>query len=324
MSLRTHAIMVVRDECDIIEECVEHIMSWATSLTILDTGSVDGTWEALGVLANADSRIDLMPRQSLFFEQRVRSMVFARARAKMRSGDWFVRADADEFYPVPPPEFIKEYARRTDGHVIRRAYDVQIRRSDLERFARYDETERAGFWKSLEYCIENDYHVEPRIFRYRNTMKWSSANNAPFHAGPPCSERIVIQHYQHRNPVQIIKRVALRTVLARMRRKIGDTSGSHWDDYSLDNIVVDDNDPRLLPLIEAVRDADRNAPRPVSRKKRIAYLPIARQLVDLTRPGYQGDTDFSEMPEDAERQISAEYANAEKRVRQMLDQMNLP
>src|ERR1044071_5132336 len=49
-------IMVVRDEGDIIGEVLAHVMSWADSLHVHDTGSSDGTWEVVREWAARERR----------------------------------------------------------------------------------------------------------------------------------------------------------------------------------------------------------------------------------------------------------------------------
>src|SRR5437762_68452 len=47
-----HALLPVRDEGDIIRQCLEHLLVWADSVYIFDTGSVDDTWEIAREIAS--------------------------------------------------------------------------------------------------------------------------------------------------------------------------------------------------------------------------------------------------------------------------------
>ncbi len=44
---RFHGLMVVRDEADIIDQTLAHLLSWIDTIFILDLGSSDGTWEII-------------------------------------------------------------------------------------------------------------------------------------------------------------------------------------------------------------------------------------------------------------------------------------
>jgi glycosyltransferase involved in cell wall biosynthesis len=45
--MKIHALSVVKNEVDIIEDTLRAAVSWADSIYVLDNGSHDGTWEAV-------------------------------------------------------------------------------------------------------------------------------------------------------------------------------------------------------------------------------------------------------------------------------------
>ena len=60
--MRFHALLPVRDEADIIGQCLRHLLTWADAVHVFDTGSVDDTWEIVGDLASRDERVRLLGR----------------------------------------------------------------------------------------------------------------------------------------------------------------------------------------------------------------------------------------------------------------------
>lgn len=80
------ACMIVRDEIDCLEACLDSIAPWVDEIAILDTGSVDGTWELVQVRAHVHAQV-------------VWTDHFADARNRaldLPTGDWVLVIDADE------------------------------------------------------------------------------------------------------------------------------------------------------------------------------------------------------------------------------------
>src|SRR5438034_1240452 len=99
------ALLPVRDEADIISQCLRNTLNWADSVYVFDTGSVDNTWEVVQEFGARENRVIPMSKKPVFFsETRLRSYMFHHARKEMRDGDWFLRVDADEFHQIPPQE----------------------------------------------------------------------------------------------------------------------------------------------------------------------------------------------------------------------------
>ncbi len=114
-----HALLPVRDEADIIGQSLRHMLTWADAIYVFDTGSVDETWEIVQDFARKDRRVKPLRRDVVYFSDTVvRGWIFHQARKNMRNGDWFLRVDADEFYHIPPPEFVKTRLRRHGNHSL--------------------------------------------------------------------------------------------------------------------------------------------------------------------------------------------------------------
>src|SRR5438046_24593 len=115
MPMRFHCLLPVRDEGDIIGQCLQELLNWSDNIFVFDTGSIDDSWAIVRELAGRDNRIIPMEKRSVFFsETKLRSYMFHIARRQMHNGDWFLRVDADEFHHIPPPEFVKEHMRKSE------------------------------------------------------------------------------------------------------------------------------------------------------------------------------------------------------------------
>ena len=227
-AMRFHGLMLVRDEVDIIEQNLESVLSWIDSVHVFDSGSTDGTWEAILSYASKDQRVRPLGRQTVVFTQALRAFMFNEIRQGFEDGDWIVKLDADEFYHIPPPEFVRRFLQPRETCVYLQWYFFRLTTQELQRYASgtisilEDRSrpieERRRFYKITD-------HSEPRMFKYRRTMKWSHKCGFPYHAGFVAKNRIPIRHYPHRDPEQMMSRYALR---ASMKRN-GAPSGAHWD-----------------------------------------------------------------------------------------------
>lgn len=213
---RFHALLPVRDEADIIGQSLRHMLTWADAIYVFDTGSVDDTWEIVQDLARKDRRVIPLKKEAvLFSDPGVRGWMFHQTRKHMCGGDWFLRVDADEFYHVPPPEFVKYRLCKQETIVWRQYYDFRLTASEVKAWEDGKETkadrqrpieERRQWFTASEYS-------EPRMCRYRESMQWPTTHSFPVNAGFVARERLPIRHYPHRDPEQLRRRARLRSIM---------------------------------------------------------------------------------------------------------------
>jgi glycosyltransferase involved in cell wall biosynthesis len=135
------ALLPVRDEADIIGQCLDHALRWAGEVYVFDTGSVDNAWEIVQEFASRDKRVVPMRKEPVFFsEARLRGYMFHVARQKMREGDWFLRIDADEFHHITPPQFVKNCMRKHETVAYHQYYDFRLLQSDVDQWNRGEES----------------------------------------------------------------------------------------------------------------------------------------------------------------------------------------
>jgi hypothetical protein len=211
-----HAILVVREEGDIIAQTLAHLLSWCDTLHVYDTGSTDDTWDIVQDSAARDSRLVPLGREAVLFNDSLRAWVFERARARFRPGDWVVRADADEFYHIPPPRFVRERLARYESRVCTCQYDFLLSRQDLKDWQEGRETaaDRARPIHERRRFFRFDPYPEQRLFRYRRGLRWPAMRYDPAYGGLLARERIPVLHYRARDPLQIQVRCAIREPVA--------------------------------------------------------------------------------------------------------------
>jgi hypothetical protein len=225
--MRFHGLMVIRDEDDILPQCLAHLLKWIDAIYILDLGSKDSTWQIVQEAAARDRRIIPWKSEPYRFDESLRGYVFDAFRSQFEDGDWILRLDADEFYEMTPREFVSRRMHPHESCVCLAWYYFRLTSREVEdyeagKMALMEDRcrpieDRRRFYKIPEYA-------EPRMFRYRASMKWPASRSFPFNAGYMAQERIPIRHYPHRDPEQMKKRYRLRATMMELQA----SAGPHW------------------------------------------------------------------------------------------------
>ena len=286
------ALLPVRDEADIIGQCLQHMLRWADAIYIFDTGSVDNTWEIVQSFASRDKRILPIRKEPVYFsETRLRSYMFHVARQHMLDGDWFLRLDADEFHHIEPPEFVKNHTRKHETAAYYQYYDFRLLQSEVDAWNASEETlqdrlrpieDRRRHYTVSEYS-------EPRLCRYRETMQWPVTVSFPFNAGYVARERLPIRHYPYRDPVQLERRCRLRAIMMADEENRANWSRPelhHWAEREWKRFITPDDLPDLkywkpgagLPLVHQTNHLKPSPVRAVQRLVHALCLPVLDRL----------------------------------------------
>jgi glycosyltransferase involved in cell wall biosynthesis len=246
-----HALLPVRDEADIIGQCLRHMLTWADAIYVFDTGSVDDTWEIVQEFAAKDKRVKPLKKDPVFFsETRLRGWLFHQARKQMRNGDWFLRVDADEFHHILPPEFVKTRMQPHETIAYHQYYDFRLLASEAANWAEGKETlaDRQRPIEERRRWFTPSIYSEPRLCRYRETMQWPPTVSFPFNAGFVARERLPIRHYPHRDPVQLERRCRLRAIMMADKENRAHWTRPdlhHWAQSEWQKFITPDNLPEL-------------------------------------------------------------------------------
>lgn len=214
--MSSYGLMLVRDEADILPESIPHYLTWLDGLYVMDLGSTDETWQVLRDLASRHPRLVLHSTRDLIFQEGLRAILFDAYRDRFRDGDWIVKADADEFYDLPPAEFAAKYLRPHETCIYVQWYYFRLTSIDVAPIARgevsmADERSRPIAARRRYYKLPT--HAEPRAFRYRRSMRWPATNAFPYNMGYVARARIPVRHYPHRDPWQMAARYRLRAAM---------------------------------------------------------------------------------------------------------------
>jgi glycosyltransferase involved in cell wall biosynthesis len=289
-------LLPVRDEADIIGQCLTHALKWSDAIYVFDTGSVDDTWDIVQDISGKDKRVIPLRREPVYFsETRLRGYMFHIARQSMRDGDWFLRMDADEFHHIPPPAFVKTQLRRCETIAYHQYYDFRLLQSEVAAWQSGKETltVRARPIEDRRRHYTVSVYAEPRLCRYRHTMQWPSTVSFPFNAGFVARARLPIRHYPHRDPVQLERRCRLRAIMMADRENRSNWTRPelhHWSEAEWRKFITLDE----LPELKYWRPGAELPPVKQTNHLRPAYVRALQRLVhgfclpllDPWRPGF--------------------------------------
>ncbi|HEX2838882.1 MAG TPA: glycosyltransferase family 2 protein [Phycisphaerales bacterium] len=248
-----HAFLLVRNEADILPQTLPHLLEFCGAVHVLDTGSTDGSWDLVREMALREKRLRPFASAPLTGDVSLRGVMFEAVRGTMRDGDWFGRVDADEFYHVPPPEFVDRFVTRREGRVFAQHYDFPMTRSLWEEWNRSPTSPTTVTTPAdiraarRQFIVDTRMWFDARWFRFRRGMRWAPGQPNPFNPGLAARVRIPVLHYRWRNLPQVLDRLSNRAEMAKM-----DPHGEHWTQADPESWVVADNDPRLLSWSEEV------------------------------------------------------------------------
>ncbi len=111
--MKIHGICLAKNEADLLEHSLRDKLAWCDFMYVYDNGSTDETWKIAQACAARDpERILLFGSNAKPFNDGLRSEVFNHYRQNAQPGDWWCRADVDEFYAVDPRAFLAAVPKR--------------------------------------------------------------------------------------------------------------------------------------------------------------------------------------------------------------------
>jgi glycosyltransferase involved in cell wall biosynthesis len=205
--MRLHALVLVKNEADVIEEMLRAAARWCDRIHVLDNGSDDGTDEIVRRLADELPAIHYVGQDLRPYSDDVRDVILRRCASEAREGDWWCILDADEFLVDDPRPFLAAVHRRY-RQVFMLRYDYLF--TERDRAAWLEDPQ--GFLarpvrERLRHFMVSDY-TDPRFFRHQRDIRRVPARGE-YLAYPA---RLRMCHYAYRSPEQIAVRLETRRV----------------------------------------------------------------------------------------------------------------
>ncbi|MCW2600421.1 MAG: glycosyl transferase [Frankiales bacterium] len=205
------AVLVVKDEVDVVERTIVDAARWAAHVLVLDNGSSDGTAAVLERIAEERPEVAFLGVDDRPFTDGLRAVAGDRGRHLARPGDWWCRLDADESIIGDPWEVLRQVHPPYDA-VEGSMFKYYLTREDVEA---HDRDPAAWLGQPLEERLRwyrNDW-AELRFLRHRRGLRWV---DTPWPEGTPRVSplRVSFRHYQYRTPAQVERRLTVRADVA--------------------------------------------------------------------------------------------------------------
>lgn len=208
--MKIFAIMIVKNESDVIRSVLTSAKVWAYKIYIMDNGSSDGTWEIIQSMA--DETIIPFKQDFRPFRDDMRAEIFERYRSEATNEDWWAFSlDADEFYEDDPRKFLASIPLKYQV-VAKKSLDYVITKEDVNEYVFTGDFEIDR--EHIKY-LKRSCWCEYRFFRYRDSIRWKQGKNLhqPSPVGVCAPNSILVKHYQFRSPSQIQKRLDTRNAI---------------------------------------------------------------------------------------------------------------
>lgn len=205
-----HGLCIVKNEADVLEECITAALQWCDHIYVFDNGSTDGTWELVHKLSERHPQIIPYKQDDTCFMDGLRADIFNAFRSRCRPGDWWCRLDADEFYIDDPRTFLAKIPAKFSA-VWTASFSYYFTDKDAELYhqnpEKYSET---PIQQRLRYYV--NHWSEQRFFVHRDSVVWTRENGWPESLIGELAYpiRIWVKHYAYRAPEQIEQRLRSR------------------------------------------------------------------------------------------------------------------
>lgn len=209
--MKIHGICIVRNEADVIADCLKAASNWCDYIYVLDNGSTDGTWGVVQALAQQIPAVVPWKSERTPFSDALRAGVYREFRSASQPGDWWCRLDADEFYIDDPRVFLQRIDDRYDV-VWTANFSYYFTDKDADRYSASPELygDDVPVEEKIRYYV--NHWSEPRFVRFRDGIVWNEDEGFPafVYTSPAYPVRMWQKHFPYRSPRQIERRLADR------------------------------------------------------------------------------------------------------------------
>lgn len=216
-------VAMVKDEIDVIERTVEHMLTQVDHLLIADNGSTDGTLEILKKYRHTGQVVLAIDSEIAYYQ--AEKMTELAAQAKSLGADWVVPFDADEIWQTTNGEPIKDVLNRLPGAIATaRIYEyVPTSEDDLcsDPFCSIN-------WRRPDHANPlKKIACKPSI-----SVRIEQGNHGASYDGSYTDDQLIVRHFPYRTLDQFIKKIR-NGAAAYAATDLHPSLGHHWREYGL-------------------------------------------------------------------------------------------
>ncbi len=232
------AHFLVKDEEDVIKECIDHVSQYCDYIFVIDNGSNDKTYE----ICKNHPGVNWCERIVCTYSDALRQPLIEISKKYLKSGhDWFLALSADHFFTSDPRSDIQR-AIQENANVI--TYDVAqfyITDQDLKTittsgqdWSRRPVEERLKYYTINYFNFPVAFQFDENIKYVQDVTEWPRVSEKRIASFSP-----VLKHYQFRT----IDQVKMRLEIRKQQITNGFKGFRHyrsfdWNDYIFDHRML--------------------------------------------------------------------------------------
>lgn len=215
------ALMLVKDELDIVEHVVRHLSWNVDEILVLDNGSSDGTAELLRELAR-ELPLIVNHDPEVGYRQSEKTTWLAQV-ARLHGHAWVLPCDADEFWYQPSGMPIREFLQGV-------APDVQVIAAQMFNHipTALDEPEEPSPFRRLRWRLRGPGALPKVCARTDPSLVIHMGNHGCTLNGTMLTTGgLVIRHFSWRSEQQYVRKI-INGARAYAATDLPETTGAHW------------------------------------------------------------------------------------------------
>ena len=214
------AILMVKNEADIIAATLAHTLTQVDHVIIADNGSTDGTHD---IIASFD--VQLIDDPDPAYRQSQKMTVLA-ALAAEAGATWVVPIDADELWSTPESTIRDFLPKIPADRAIVRAQLFDYVATGADDPAEIDPTKSITCRRRIPAKLPK-VAVRPHV---PVTIHQGNHGAQYFHPDPV--DGLIVRHFPYRSPEQMRSKALTGSAALQAAPELPRSSGQHWRDYT--------------------------------------------------------------------------------------------
>jgi glycosyltransferase involved in cell wall biosynthesis len=227
--VRTIGVTMVRDEADIVETTVRHMLKQTDGVIVADNLSTDGTFAILTGMAQEHSNLVVYVDDEVGYEQSKKMTALAHLAHEEFGAEWIVPFDADEIW-YGPTFRIADFLR-----LLPQEHDIVEARLYDHVCSGFDDPSIADPVERIQHRRGYAAPLRKVACRYRPDLVIEMGNHGATYTDSPSmlSDRcIAIRHFPYRSPEQVVRKVR-NGAQAYAATDLPETFGAHWRQWGV-------------------------------------------------------------------------------------------
>lgn len=224
--MSTCAIMLVKDEADIILPVVQHMLGQVDQVIVSDNDSHDGTGTILRDLATGNPRLEVGHDPEPGYYQAMKTTGLAHYASRL-GHDWVIPCDADEYWYAPDGRRLADYLAGVAPDIVRvRAVIYNHIPTARDKALQLNPLARIG-WRFREHQAVKFGKVACRLLP---GLEIEMGNHGATVEGMALGNEIVdlaIRHYSWRSAEQYLRKIR-NGEAAYAATNLPESYGAHW------------------------------------------------------------------------------------------------